>query len=99
MPFPPIMPTRALERLREQATLEALLVGEGTPTCQSRLHPAGTPDHPAHWYATGPCGSTIAVCQSRKRRAEIDGGWTCYPARGTGCHGYHPIEHLTFWKV
>jgi hypothetical protein len=68
--------------------------------CESVMHnEKGYPTHPANWYATGPCGDVIAVCETRRQQCFGHGGWKCVIGRNGGCSAFHPYDHIQFHPV
>jgi hypothetical protein len=75
-----------------------ILVGDmDQEMCQSTLHMVEwkMPEHPAHWYASAPCASVIAICDDRKRKCFRDGSWQCV----SGCTAIHPFDHIEFVRI
>lgn len=67
------------------------------PCCESTLHVVEwrLPPHEAHWYASAPCMSLVAVCDDRRRKCRRDGAWRCI----SGCSAEHPYEHIEWTPV
>jgi hypothetical protein len=70
------------------------------PCCESVLHQEWRlPPHEAHWYASAPCMSLMAVCEDRKRKCRMDGAWRCTPQQHGGCTAIHDYDQLDWTKV
>jgi hypothetical protein len=70
------------------------------PQCESVLHQEWKlPPHEAHWYASAPCMSLMAVCEDRKRKCRMDGAWRCTPQQHGGCTAIHDYDQLDWTKV
>lgn len=93
----PTVPTRALERLREAAILEASLDNVRFIPCASRLHEGQAP-HEAHWHMRCPCGGVVAVCDNRRTALLISDGMQCN-TKTCRCNAFHRFGQITWTRI
>lgn len=83
-----------LETIAQEDTFQVIEEQTERIKCDSILH-LDRPRHDAHWWALGPCGDVIAVCEDRRRLCRHHDGWVC----SLGCNGKHPYDHIEWDRI